>query len=64
MSVVHGRQGLNLTGDEFFAATTDAEREAILDDVEDRLRDDLYDAAEREWYADYRRLRIEAHRTD
>jgi trans-aconitate methyltransferase len=58
------REWLSMFGDEFFAATTDAEREAILDDVEDRLRDDLYDAAEREWYADYRRLRIEAHRTD
>jgi trans-aconitate methyltransferase len=58
------REWLSMFGDQFFVETTATEREAILDDVEEQLRPELFDADEEQWYADYRRLRIEAQRPE
>ncbi|WP_336337529.1 class I SAM-dependent methyltransferase [Haloarcula brevis] len=54
------RNWLGMFGDEFFAAVDDAERDAVLSAVEERLRPTLYDGDS--WVADYRRLRFVADR--
>jgi trans-aconitate methyltransferase len=51
---------LGMFGDEFFAGVDAAERDAILDAVEERLRPRLFDGET--WTADYRRLRLVARR--
>lgn len=50
---------LEMFGDEFFAPLSDAEREAVVSNVEDRLRSDLFEAGT--WIADYRRIRVVAY---
>ena len=54
------RNWLGMFGDSLLADLPDAERERLLTGVEDRLREDLYDAESETWTADYRRLRFEA----
>jgi trans-aconitate methyltransferase len=49
---------LDTFGDELLASLPAAERAALVADVEDRLRDDLF--ADGTWTADYRRLRVVA----
>jgi len=56
------RNWLDLFGDEFFEGLPPAEREDVLDDVEDRLREDRFDGDA--WVADYRRLRFVAVAVD
>ncbi|MEM6253351.1 MAG: methyltransferase domain-containing protein [Cyanobacteria bacterium P01_D01_bin.156] len=57
-----GTQGLvnwlKMFGDALLAELSMHERDIVLKDVEDLLRPQLYDG--RQWYADYRRLRIVA----
>jgi trans-aconitate methyltransferase len=52
------RNWLELFGDRFFSGFTPAERDRVIEDIEARLRDDLYDDGV--WTADYRRLRFVA----
>jgi len=54
------REWLGMFGDSLFAELSPDEREAVLADVEDRLRPDLYDSESGTWTADYRRLRFVA----
>lgn len=54
------REWLGMFGDSLLAEVPPDEREAVLADVEDRLRPDLYDPESRTWTADYRRLRFVA----
>jgi trans-aconitate methyltransferase len=54
------REWLGMFGDSLLAAVPPADREAVVADVEDRLRDELYDDATETWTADYRRLRFVA----
>ncbi|WP_254272485.1 class I SAM-dependent methyltransferase [Haloarcula marina] len=56
------RNWVGMFGDEFFADVDETEREAVLDGVEDRLREPLFDAATETWTADYRRIRFVAER--
>jgi len=61
-----GREGLanwlDVFGDSLFAGLDNAETEAVMSSVEDRLRDELFDADSGTWTADYRRLRFVAVR--
>ncbi|WP_225335704.1 class I SAM-dependent methyltransferase [Halomicrobium urmianum] len=57
------RNWLELFGDSLFADPTDAERAAVVERVEDRLRPDLYDPETETWTAGYRRLRFVAVRS-
>ena len=54
------RDWLDVFGDSLFAAVSTAEREAVIDGVEERLRDERYDPETESWTADYRRLRFVA----
>ena len=54
------RAWIEMFGDELFTEVGDAERERILDAVEERLRPSLYDGET--WTVDYRRLRFVAER--
>lgn len=56
------REWLWMFGDELFTDVGDAELEAILDAVEERLRPALFDAETATWTVDYRRLRFVAER--
>ncbi|MBV0925346.1 methyltransferase domain-containing protein [Halomicroarcula limicola] len=56
------RNWIEIFGDDFFAGVDDSEREAVLDGVEGRLRDGLFDPETATWTADYRRLRFVAER--
>ena len=56
------RDWLDVFGDSLFAGLDEAEREAVVSAVEDRLRDRLYDPGTETWTADYRRLRFRAVR--
>ncbi len=51
-------------GDSLFADLTDAERTAVVERVEDRLRPELYDPGTETWTADYRRPRFAAVRQE
>ncbi|MFB6091322.1 MAG: trans-aconitate 2-methyltransferase, partial [Halobellus sp.] len=51
---------LGMFGDRLFGPVPEAERPDVVSDVEDRLRDELYDAETNTWTADYRRLRFVA----
>ncbi|QLH80758.1 class I SAM-dependent methyltransferase [Halosimplex pelagicum] len=53
---------LDVFGDSLFAGLDESERAAAVSAVEDRLRDDLFDADTGTWTADYRRLRFVAVR--
>lgn len=53
---------LDVFGDSLLAPLSESERDAVVAAVEDRLREDLYDAASETWTADYRRLRFVAVR--
>ncbi|QLH76504.1 methyltransferase domain-containing protein [Halosimplex rubrum] len=53
---------LDVFGDSLFADLGDAETQAVVSAVEDRLRGDLFDADTGTWTADYRRLRFVAVR--
>ncbi|ELZ28796.1 methyltransferase [Halosimplex carlsbadense 2-9-1] len=61
-----GREGLanwlDVFGDSLFADLDDAETDAAVSAVEERLRNDLFDADTGTWTADYRRLRFVAVR--
>jgi trans-aconitate methyltransferase len=54
------REWLGMFGDSLLASVPPADREAVVGDVEDRLRGALYDGASGTWTADYRRLRFVA----
>ena len=54
------REWIGMFGDEMFTDVGEAERERILDAVEERLRPALYDDGA--WTVDYRRLRFVAER--
>jgi len=51
---------IGMFGDRLLADVPDGERPAVVDAVEDRLREDLYDADAGVWTADYQRLRFVA----
>ncbi|MFA1610625.1 class I SAM-dependent methyltransferase [Halobellus rubicundus] len=51
---------LGMFGDRLFGSVPEAERPDVVAGVEDRLRDELYDADANAWTADYRRLRFVA----
>ncbi|WP_336022174.1 class I SAM-dependent methyltransferase [Halobellus salinisoli] len=51
---------IGMFGDRLLADVPEDERSAVVADVEDRLRGDLYDADAGAWTADYRRLRFVA----
>ncbi|APX96622.1 class I SAM-dependent methyltransferase [Natronorubrum daqingense] len=53
---------LGMFGDSFFAACSEDEQAAVIDDVESELESSLYDPEEETWTADYRRLRFRAVR--
>lgn len=52
---------LSMFGDGLLAAVPEPDRPAVVADVEDRLREELF--ADGTWSADYRRLRVRAVRT-
>lgn len=54
------RNWLSMFAESFFEPVPEREREAVVRDVVDRLRPDLYGNGE--WIADYRRLRVIARR--
>jgi len=56
------REWLGMFGDSLLAPLSDEERAAVVAEVEDRLRPDLYDPGTGTWTADYRRLRFVAER--
>ena len=56
------REWVGMFGGELLAPVSEADREAVLDAVEDRLRPELYDPETGTWTADYRRLRFVAER--
>ncbi|WP_262179927.1 class I SAM-dependent methyltransferase [Haloarcula laminariae] len=56
------REWVEMFGDELLDGVSEAERTAILDGVEGRLRPDLYDPETGRWTADYRRLRFVARK--
>jgi trans-aconitate methyltransferase len=58
------RNWLDMFGDSLLADVPEAERPALLAAIEDRLRDELYDAEAEVWFADYRRLRFEGMRDE
>jgi trans-aconitate methyltransferase len=53
---------LGMFGDGLLGPVPETDREAVIADVEDRLRDELF--AEGTWTADYRRLRVVARRDE
>lgn len=55
------REWLDMFGDPIFDPLSEAEQNAVVNDVEDALRDDLF--REGSWVADYRRLRFVAVKT-
>lgn len=55
---------LGMFGDSIFDGVPADEQAAVIEAVEDRLRDDLFDSETGTWTADYRRLRFVAQRTD
>jgi hypothetical protein len=57
------RNWLAMFGDSLFADLDEAERDAVITAVEDRLRGDMYDAETETWTADYRRFRFVAVRS-
>ncbi|MDS0282141.1 class I SAM-dependent methyltransferase [Haloarcula onubensis] len=57
------REWVGMFGDELLAPVSEAEREAIVDGVEQRLRPDLFDPETATWTVDYRRLRFVAEPT-
>lgn len=57
----HGlREWLAMFGDRLLAAVPEAERDAVLEAIERRLRPQLFDATEQSWAIDYRRIRVRA----
>lgn len=56
------RNWLDMFGDSLFADLSSETETDVVDAIEDRLRDDLYDVATETWTADYRRLRFVAVR--
>jgi SAM-dependent methyltransferase len=54
------REWLGMFGDSLFAGLPPDRQEAVIADVEDRLRPEMYDPESRTWTADYRRLRFVA----
>jgi trans-aconitate methyltransferase len=54
------RDWLGMFGDSLLGAVPPAERETVVADVEERLREDLYEESTATWTADYRRLRFVA----
>lgn len=54
------REWLGMFGDSLLAPLAADEREAVVADVEDRLRGELYNPETETWTADYRRLRFVA----
>lgn len=54
------REWIGMFGDSLLAPLSPEEREAVVADVEDRLRGELYDPETETWTADYRRLRFVA----
>ena len=54
------REWLGMFGDDLFAGLSASEQEGVVADVEDCLREDMYDPESRTWTADYRRLRFVA----
>jgi trans-aconitate methyltransferase len=60
-----GREGLanwlDMFGESIFAAVDDREQADVIEAVEERLRDSLFDPETETWTADYRRLRFVAH---
>ena len=67
-TAIEGEDGLrswfDSFGDAFFEGVPDDDRVAALDAVEDRLREERWDADAAEWTVDYRRLRFVAVRDD
>lgn len=57
------RNWLDMFGDSLFADLSSETKTDVVDAVEDRLRDALYDATTETWTANYRRLRFVAART-
>jgi len=55
------REWLAMFGDSLLASLSPDEQEAVVADVEKRLRGEMYDPASGTWTADYRRLRFVAH---
>jgi len=53
---------LGMFGDSIFEGVPEDEQQAVIDAVQDRLREDLYDVETETWTADYRRLRFVAER--
>lgn len=56
------RNWIEMVGDEFFVGVSSDERAAVLDGVEARVREQLWDESQGVWIADYRRLRFVAKR--
>ncbi|KOX94755.1 methyltransferase type 11 [Haloarcula rubripromontorii] len=56
------REWVEMFGDEVLAPVDDSEHGAVLNEVEERLRPELYDAETETWTVDYRRLRFVAGR--
>jgi len=56
------REWVGMFGGELFAPVSAADRKAILDAVEERLRPVLFDAETETWTADYRRIRFVAEK--
>jgi trans-aconitate methyltransferase len=54
------REWLGMFGDSLLAPLSPGERAAVVADVEDRLREAMYDPGTGTWTADYRRLRFVA----
>lgn len=54
---------LGMFGDSIFEGVPEDEQQAVIEAVEERLRDELFDAETSTWTADYRRLRFVAKRT-
>jgi hypothetical protein len=49
-------------GDSIFAPLDDSEQTAVIETVENRLRESMFDPETETWTADYRRLRFVAQR--
>ncbi len=54
------REWLGMFGDSLLSDLSPDDREAVLADVEERLRPEMYDHGSETWTADYRRLRFVA----
>lgn len=61
-----GQQGLRnwleMFGDSIFAGVPDDEQAAVIESIENQLREDMFEEAAGTWVADYRRLRFVAVR--